>query len=84
MPLGSIFDPGRSLGRHWCIFELLGGSLGIPGSSKDGFPSISGAILEVLGRSVFMFFHYKFKVYFEVDLGMDFKQICVVCLMILG
>ena len=84
MPLGSIFDPGRSLGRHWCIFELLGGSLGIPGSSKDGFSWILGAILEVLGRSVFMFFHYKFKVYFEVDFGMDFKDVFVDFGMILG
>ena len=28
MPLGSIFDPGRSLGLHWCIFET---SWGVPG-----------------------------------------------------
>ena len=48
--LGSIFDPGMSLGRHWCIFELLGGSLGGPWSSKGRFSLILGAILEVLGR----------------------------------
>ena len=84
MPLGSIFDPGRSLGRHWCIFELLGGSLGIPGSSKDGFSWILGAILEVLGRSVFMFLSVKFNVDFKVDFGMDFEHILDDFWMILG
>ena len=31
-----------------------------------------------------MFFHYEFKVYFKVDLGMDFKHVFVDFLMILG
>ena len=31
-----------------------------------------------------MFFHYRFKAYFKVDLGMDFKHIFVDFLMILG
>ena len=50
MSLGSIFDPGRSLGRHWCIFESLGGVLGTPGSSKGRFSLILEVILGVLGR----------------------------------
>ena len=41
------------------------------------FILVLGALLEVLGRSVFMFFQHKFKVYFEVDFGMDFKYILV-------
>ena len=42
--LGGLLDGiGASL-------KLLGGSLGIPGSSKDGFSLILGIILEVLGR----------------------------------
>ena len=76
--------PGRSFGRHWCIFEPLRGPWVPLGAPRVDFHGFWEPFWRSLGGSFSCFFQHKFNVDFEVDFGMDFKHIFDDFLMILG
>ena len=76
--LGGLLDGiGASL-------SPLGGPWGPLGAPRVDFHRFWEPFWRSLGGQFSCFFHHKFKVYFEVDLGMDFKHIFVDCLMMWG